>query len=95
MKAYDRRVYLSFEIDKKTLTHLKDRSSYNHNYFQIDLSSYGDYILSEKCDVIYEHCTDDEFGAYYSLGWFDGDEFVAAWTWYNEECMNLGTILTN
>jgi hypothetical protein len=94
MKAFDRYAPMSFELDKKTLTHLKDKSSYNQNYYQINFSSYGDYILREKCSVIYEHCNDDEFGAYYSLGWFEGDKFVAAWTWYNEECLHLGTILT-
>ena len=94
MKAFDRYASMSFELDKKTLTHLKERSSYNSNYYQINLSSYGDYILHEKCNVIYEKCVDDEFGCYYSLGWFEGDKFVAAWTWYNDECMDLGTILT-
>lgn len=82
---FDRRVTMSFEIDKRTLTHLKDISSYNHNYYHIELGSYGDYILSEKCDTLYEECTDDDYGAYYSLGWFEGDRFVAAWTWYENE----------
>ena len=86
---FDRYAKCSFELDKRTLTHLKDKSSYNHNYYHINLASYGDYILSEKCDTIYEHCTDDEFGCYYSLGWFEGEEFVAAWTWFNEECQDL------
>lgn len=90
---FDRRVTMSFEIDKRTLTHLKDISYYNHNYYHIELGSYGDYILSEKCDIIYEECTDDESGAYYSLGWFEGSKFVAAWTWYEDECKNLDVIM--
>ena len=87
--SYSRRVTMSFEIDKNTVTHLKDKSHYNHNYYHIDTNWYGDYILPEKCDTIYENCTDDEFGAYYSLGWFEGDTFVAAWTWYENEMLHL------
>lgn len=75
-------VTMSFELDKRALTHLTDKSSYNHNYYHIDVARHGDYILSEKCDILYEECTDDDYGAYYSLGWFEGDRFVAAWTWY-------------
>lgn len=75
-------VTMSFELDKRALTHLKDKSYYNHNYYHIDVARHGDYILSEKCDTLYEECTDDDYGAYYSLGWFEGDKFVAAWTWY-------------
>jgi hypothetical protein len=87
---FDRRVTMSFEIDKRTLTHLKDISSYNHNYYHIELGSYGDYILPEKCDIIYEECADyDDSGAYYSLGWFEGSKFIAAWTWYERECLDL------
>ena len=94
--SFDRRVNMSFEIDKRTLTHLKDKSCYNHNYFRIDLSQYGDYILSEKCNIIYEECSDaDDYGAYYSVGWFEGGRFVAAWTWYEREMKHLDTILEN
>lgn len=88
---FNRFVDCSFELDKRTLTHLKDVSSYNHNYYRIDLSSYGDYIEPEKCDIIYEECTDYGAGAYYSLGWFEGSKFVAAWTWYENECLDLDT----
>jgi hypothetical protein len=87
--SYAKRVTMSFEINKDTVTHLKDKSTYNHNYYHIDTNRYGDYILPEKCDIIYENCTDDEYGAYYSLGWFEGDTFVAAWTWYENEMLHL------
>ena len=78
-------VTMSFDLDKRYMTHLTDKSTYNHNYYHIDVNRYGDYILSEKCDTLYEHCIDDDYGAYYSLGWFEGDKFVAAWTWYENE----------
>ena len=93
--SFNRMVNMTFEIDKRTLTLLKEMSSYNHNYFRIDLSRYGDYILAEKCDVIYEECSDDGYGAYYSLGWLEGTKFIAAWTWYETECLDLDTELEN
>lgn len=94
--AFERYAKCSFELDKRTLTHLKDKSSYNHNYYQINLSSYGDYILHERCNIIYEEASDaDDYGAYYSLGWFEGDKFVAAWTWYEDAFLDLDTELEN
>lgn len=90
---FNRFVDCSFELDKRTLTHLKDVSSYNHNYYRIDLSGYGDYIEPEKCDIIYEEGFDHSSGAYYSLGWFEGSKFVAAWTWYERECLDLAVEL--
>ena len=88
-------VTMSFDLDKRTLTHLTDKSSYNHNYYHIDIHRYGDYILSEKCDTLYEECTDDDYGAYYSLGWFEGNKFVAAWTWYESEMKHFKLKGTN
>ena len=82
--SYFGKITLSFEIDKDTLTHLEDKSRYNHNYYQIDLSRYGDYIIPAKCNVLYEECDDINECAYYSLGWFEGNKFVAAWTWLEE-----------
>jgi hypothetical protein len=83
--SYFGSVTISFEIDKDTLTHIEEKSCYNHNYYHIDTSWYGDYIIPAKCDTIYEECDDVSDGAYYSLGWFEGDEFIAAWTWYEDE----------
>ena len=80
---------MSFEINKVDLTHLEEKSRYNHNYYHIDTSAYGDYIIPAKCDTIYEECDDYTNGAYYSLGWFEGDKFVAAWTWYEDEMLDL------
>lgn len=83
MSVVGKRV-MSFEIDKSTLTYLKDKSYYNHNYYHIDTSKYGDYIIPAKCDTIYEECDDISDSAYYSLGWFEDNKFVAAWTWLEE-----------
>ena len=75
-------IELSFTLDSRYITHIKDKSSYNHNYYKLDLSHYGDYIIYEKCDVLYQECEDDCFEAYYSLGYLDeNDKFQAMWTW--------------
>ena len=89
---YPRRVTFSFQLDKKAMTHLKERSSYNHNYYELDLNACGDYIIAEKCNILYEECSDDDFEAYYSLGYFEGDEFQPMFTWL-DECKRLDFIM--
>ena len=89
---FGRYATFSFELDKKAIKHLKDKSVYNHNYYELDLSVYGDYIISEKCNILYEECSDDDFGAYYSLGYFEGDKFQAMFTWL-DECKHLAFIM--
>lgn len=90
---YPRRVTFKFELDKKAMTHLKAKSSYNHNYYELDLNAYGDYIMPEKCNILYEECSDDDnFAAYYSLGYFEGDKFHAMFTWL-DECKQLDFIM--
>jgi hypothetical protein len=89
---YPRRVTFSFELDKKAMTHLKERSSYNHNYYELDLNAYGDYILAEKCNILYEECNDDDFEAYYSLGYFEGSKFQPMFTWL-DDCKHLDFIM--
>ena len=76
----------SFELDTRAMTHLKDVSSYNHNYYKLDLSVYGDYITPAMCDVLYEEF--DEFSETYTytLGYFScepdyGDTFIRCFTW--------------
>lgn len=75
-------IEFSFMLDSRYITHIKEKSSYNNNYYKLDLSHYGDYIIHEKCNVLYQKCEDDCFEAYYSLGYFDyNDKFQAMWTW--------------
>ena len=57
-------VTFSFELDTKYMKHLKDKSYYNHNYYELDLNHYGDYILPEMCDILFEYC--DEFSETYT-----------------------------
>ena len=75
----------SFELNKEYMTHLKDKSCYNHNYYKLDLSRYGDYIIPEKCNILYQEAEDDSYSAYYSLGYFDENgKFQAMWTWLDD-----------
>ena len=72
----------SFTLDSRYITHIKEKSSYNNNYYKLDLSPYGDYIINKKCNILYQKCEDDDFEAYYSLGYFDEyGKFQAMWTW--------------
>jgi hypothetical protein len=89
---FGRYATFSFELDKKAIKHLKDKSVYNHNYYELNFSSYGDYILAEKCNILFEHC-DDDYGAYYSLGYFESDEFQPMFTWFEDEPKDLNIIL--
>ena len=79
-------ITFSFELDRRAMTHLKDKSYYNHNYYQLDLSVYGDYITPELCNILLEEF--DEFSETYTytLGYFNtwsssSEEFVRCFTW--------------
>lgn len=78
-------IEFKFELDPKYMTHLKDKSYYNNNYYKLSLSGYGDFIIPEKCDILYQKCEDDDFEwCYYSLGYFEGDKFIACFTWLDQ-----------
>ena len=47
-------VTFSFELDTKYMTHIEEVSTYNHNYYKLDLKQYGDYIIPGECDILYE-----------------------------------------
>ena len=79
-----RYVTFSFDLNMTAMTHLKEKSTYNHNYFELDLSVYGDYIIPEKCNILFEHAEDDSPFTYYSLGYFE-EEFKGE---YVEEYWN-------
>ena len=81
-------ITFSFELDTRAMTHLKEKSHYNKNYYKLDLSVYGDYITPELCNILYEEF--DEFSETYTytLGFFNGDtltsygdNFVRCFTW--------------
>ena len=90
---FGRYTTFSFELDKRAMRHLPERSYYNHNYYELNLNVYGDYIIPEKCNILFQECSDDVNGAYYSLGYFEGDKFEPMFTWYQDDNKYLTTII--
>ena len=85
------KIDFKFELDTRYMKHLKDKSYYNYNYYELDLSHYGDYILNRKCNILLEDMEDDTYYAYYSLGYFDEmEKFQEMWTWLDNWQMSLG-----
>ena len=86
-------ITFSFELDRRAMTHLKELSSYNHNYYKLDLSVYGDYITPAMCDVLYEEF--DEFSETYTytLGYFEnvdsGVNFYKCFTWTETNSLGI------
>ena len=85
-----------FDLDTRHIKHLKEKSVYNHNYYELDLRYYGDYIIPRCCNILYEECDDVSEEAYYSLGFFDEKgEFQPMWTWLDNvkyEMYTLGAV---
>ena len=84
----------SFELDRRAMTHLKEKSTYNKNYYKLDLSAYGDYITPELCNILYEEF--DEFSETYTytLGYFScepyyGDTFIRCFTWTETNSLGI------
>ena len=85
------KIDFKFELDTRYMKHLRDKSHYNYNYYELDLSHYGDYILNRKCNILLEDMEDDTYYAYYSLGYFDEmGKFQEMWTWLDNWQMSLG-----
>lgn len=83
-------LHFHFELDTRYMKHLPEVSSYNHNYYELNLTPYGDYIIAEKCNILYVKDEDDCFESYYSLGYFNEQgEFQPMWTWLDEYKMDL------
>jgi hypothetical protein len=78
-------IEFKFELKAQYIEHIKDVSYYNHNYYKLNLSRYGDFIIPAKCNILYEESEDDCDYSYYSLGYFDeNNKFVACFTWLDE-----------
>jgi hypothetical protein len=83
----------SFELDKTAMKHLKEKSYYNHNYYELDLNVYGDYITPAMCDILYEEFEEFSETYTYSLGYFEGPDFVRCFTWTEMEPKYINTII--
>lgn len=77
-------IEFKFELDKRYIKHLAKKSYYNHNYYKLDLSNYGDYIIPQKCNILYQECQDDCYDCYYTLGYFENDKFIPCFTWIDK-----------
>lgn len=65
---------IEFEIPNDAITHLKEVSFYDHNYYKIDKSKLTtEWFDCNGCDIIYEEY--DEFSDTYTLtfGYFTED----------------------
>ena len=87
-------VTFSFELNTDYMTHIKEVSYYNHNYYKLDLNRYGDYILPASCDVLYEEFDEYSETYTYTLGYFINDEprkgeFEHCFTWTEMECKTI------
>jgi hypothetical protein len=77
-------IEFKFSLSKNYMKRIKSKSYYNHNYYNLDLHHYGDYIIPHKCNVLYQECSDDEYDCYYTLGYFEKNEFIPCFTWVDE-----------
>jgi hypothetical protein len=68
---------------------MKEESHYNHNYYELDLNQYGDYISFKQCDVLYEEYDEFSDTYTYTLGYFDTGVFHEMFTWTEMECKTL------
>ena len=79
---------LNISLGLKSVEHLKDKSCYNCNYYE--LQSYGDWCcFFNGNNIIEEVCHEDEDYCTYTLGHFDGEEFVGVLEWSGEYGENL------
>lgn len=57
---------IEFEIPNDAITHLKEESSYNDNYYKIDIKKLNpEWFYSSVCDIIREE--GDEFANRYTI----------------------------
>lgn len=73
------------EIDAKALTHLKEKSRYNKNFWKINISQMGDYLGHCECDILCEECDEFTETSNFSIGRFENDEFIPMFTWLEED----------
>lgn len=71
---------LNIYLCLNSVKHLKDKSYYNRNYYELE--PYGDWcIFFNGNNIVEEICHEDEDYCSYTLGHFDGDEFVGVLEW--------------
>ena len=81
-------IKLNISLELKTVKHLEDKSCYNCNYYE--LKPYGDFcVFFNGNHIVKAVCHEDDDYYTYSLGHFDGNEFVPVLEWDGEYGENL------
>ena len=74
---------LKIQLGLKSIKHLEEKSHYNCNYYELE--PYGDWcIFFNGNNIIEEICHEEDDFYTYSLGHFDGNEFVGVVQWDDE-----------
>ena len=74
---------LNISLGLKSVKRLEDKSCYNCNYYELE--PYGDWcIFFNGNNIIEAICHEDEDYYLYTLGHFDGNEFVPVLAWDGE-----------
>ena len=74
---------INISLELQSVKHLEDKSYYNCNYYE--LKPCGDWCIFHYGNNIVEAiCHEDDDYYTYSLGHFDGDEFVPVLEWDGE-----------
>lgn len=71
---------LKISLGLELVKHLEEKSHYNLNYYELE--PYGDWcIFFNGNNIIEAICHEDDDFCTYSLGHFEGDEFVGVVQW--------------
>ena len=74
---------ISIPLSLESIKRLEDKSCYNRNYYELE--PYGDWCLFlNGNNIIEEICHEEDDFYTYSLGRFDGEEFVGVLEWDSE-----------
>ena len=74
---------LEIQLGLNTIKHLEEKSQYNCNYYELE--PYGDWcVFFNGNNIIEEICHEEDDFYTYSLGHFDGEEFVSVLQWDGE-----------
>ena len=82
-------ITFSFTLNKQYVKHLPEKSSYNHNYYKLEFSYYGDFLPGGICNILFEENDDVSDATYYTLGYFENDKFISCFTWLEETYKDL------
>lgn len=79
---------LEIQLGLNSIKHLEEKSHYNLNYYELE--PYGDWcIFFNGNNIIEAICHEDDDFYTYSLGHFDGEEFVSVLEWTGDYDNNI------